>query len=359
MEINLMRIARALASAGAAALVLFGTLGMAGPAAAIANGAPAPPEPDPPPEITGTAQVGQTLTVSTGTWTGISPTSYTYQWHHCDSDPCTDITGATNATYELVAADIGHMIGATVTAHVSVTAYPASSDYVGPVAGIPPTGPAPTIAGTAQVGQTLTATVGEWTGGGGALTYAWSWGQSQGESGGEIEGATSNTYTVTPADVGSMLTAVVTVTGPLGTGYGNASIGPVIGAPAAGGEANVTNTGNSITVSGSGFAPDSDVTVILRSDPVTLGVAHTDASGNFTATFALPAGVTPGAHMLVFVGFDAAGNPVTVEQAITLTAGGTLPVTGVDNGALTLAAAGLIFAGALALRAGRRRASRR
>ena len=37
-----------------------------------------------PPAVTGTPKVGQTLTVSNGTWTG-SPTGYTYQWQRCTS----------------------------------------------------------------------------------------------------------------------------------------------------------------------------------------------------------------------------------------------------------------------------------
>ena len=36
------------------------------------------------PVISGTAQVGSQLTASTGSWSG-SPTSYSYQWHRCDT----------------------------------------------------------------------------------------------------------------------------------------------------------------------------------------------------------------------------------------------------------------------------------
>jgi len=44
-----------------------------------------------PPALTGTAKVGQTLTVSNGTWSG-SPTGYTYQWQRCTSTTsCTDV----------------------------------------------------------------------------------------------------------------------------------------------------------------------------------------------------------------------------------------------------------------------------
>src|SRR6266516_365609 len=61
-------------------------------APAVANAAP---KNTAVPTISGTTRVGQTLTASTGSWSG-SPTSYAFQWQHCDVDNssiCTDITG--------------------------------------------------------------------------------------------------------------------------------------------------------------------------------------------------------------------------------------------------------------------------
>src|SRR3954469_3111945 len=141
MEINSMRTARKLATAGAAAFVLLGTLGVAaGPAGAEETGDPAPTEQapvvdpqgpiDPPvqaltgrpvlvddqdPLITGTVKYGQTLHVSTGTW-NFSPTDFAYQWQHCDEEICTDIAGAITADHTPVVTDIGHRLGSTVTA---------------------------------------------------------------------------------------------------------------------------------------------------------------------------------------------------------------------------------------------------
>lgn len=80
------------------------------------------------PAITGTAQEGQTLTCSTGTWTG-SPT-YTYQWKRNGNN----ITSATNSTYTLVTADVGQSIKCTVTATNVLGSANADSNTVTPTA---------------------------------------------------------------------------------------------------------------------------------------------------------------------------------------------------------------------------------
>jgi hypothetical protein len=69
------------------------------------------PEPTAIPAISGTATVGNDLTVSDGTWSG-SPTSFAYQWLS-DGD---EIVGETADTYTLVTGDTGAMIGCAVVA---------------------------------------------------------------------------------------------------------------------------------------------------------------------------------------------------------------------------------------------------
>lgn len=69
------------------------------------------PEPTVKPAITGSATVGGTLTLSTGTYTG-SPTSYARQW----TANGVDIGGATGTTYVPVSGDAGKLISGYVDA---------------------------------------------------------------------------------------------------------------------------------------------------------------------------------------------------------------------------------------------------
>ena len=68
------------------------------------------------PTISGTTTFGQTLTSTTGTWSN-SPT-YSYQWSRSATSggSYSNISGAINSTYTLVAADVGQYLKSTVTA---------------------------------------------------------------------------------------------------------------------------------------------------------------------------------------------------------------------------------------------------
>ena len=70
------------------------------------------------PAITGTAQVGETLTVDTAGISdadGLTNPSYRYQWIANDGASDTDIAGATSSSYALVAADEGNSIKVKVS----------------------------------------------------------------------------------------------------------------------------------------------------------------------------------------------------------------------------------------------------
>ncbi len=69
------------------------------------------------PSVSGAAQVGQRLTASSGSWSGSTPLNYSYQWQDCNAsgESCTDVKGATSATYSVAEGDVGHTMRILVT----------------------------------------------------------------------------------------------------------------------------------------------------------------------------------------------------------------------------------------------------
>ena len=102
------------------------------------------------------------------------------------------------------------------------------------------------------------------------------------------------------------------------------------------GASSTVAAGKTITVSGSGYAPMSSVTLAIYSAPQVLATVVTDAAGNFTATVTVPAGLAAGSHTLVASGVDANGVvryvsvPVTVSATGTASTGPKLANTGAD-----------------------------
>jgi hypothetical protein len=95
------------------------------------SGGGTPPANTVAPALSGTAEVGQTLTCSTGTWTGDPTITYAYQWKRDG----VNISGATANTYLLDVLDEGENILCTVTATNGVGSDSEDSNTVVPTAG--------------------------------------------------------------------------------------------------------------------------------------------------------------------------------------------------------------------------------
>ncbi len=163
--------------------------------------------------ISGTAQVGQTLSTSNGTWGG-SPATYTYLWERCDtSGKNCNSTGVATQTYPVTSADLGDTLEAAVTAHNTAGFATATSAPTATVTSPPPTPPTssvlPMISGTAQVGQTLSTSNGTWGGSPATYTYLWQRCDTSGKNCNST-GVATQTYPVTSADLGYTLEAAVT-----------------------------------------------------------------------------------------------------------------------------------------------------
>ena len=168
------------------------------------------------PTISGTVQVGETLTADTSAINdgdGLDDVSYSHQWIRSDNGADSDITGATDSTYTLVLADQGKTIKVKVTftddrdneetltsvATVTVAAAPNRAA----------TG-APTINGTPQVGETLTADTANIADQDGLddVSYSYQWTAG----GADIDGATGASYTLTRNEQGQTIQVKVSFT---------------------------------------------------------------------------------------------------------------------------------------------------
>ena len=145
-------------------------------------------------------------TIRVGTYAKLTKDQFagskvTYQWTN-DGE---DISGATGYRYLLTADDFGHVIRAKV---VSTTAGVAKTLISKPVefeAGIIKKAPTPGVKGKAVVGSTLTAVARTWTTDV-ELAYQWY------ADGSAIDGATDETFEITPALVDAAVSVGVTGT---------------------------------------------------------------------------------------------------------------------------------------------------
>ena len=208
-----------------------------------------PPPPTPPsntglPTVTGTAQVGQTLTASNGTWSGSTPMGFGYQWQDCNTsgESCSNVSGATSATYTAVEGDVGQTLRAVVTASNAGGAAPAASAATAIVAAktAPPTPPTnvtvPSVSGTAQVGQTLTTSNGTWNGSTPmSFGYQWQDCDSAGEACSNVAGATSASYMLAAGDVGHTVRVIVTASNANGSTPASSPATAAVGSASGGG----------------------------------------------------------------------------------------------------------------------------
>ncbi len=187
------------------------------------------------PVVTGSLRVGGTLAVSTGTWIG-SPASNTYQWQSSVNGTDWDsISGATNATYVIQAAQAGLYMRAQVfgnkTSSASVvykiTASTLSTSMV-PALNIQNTA-APVVTGAWTEGTTITTTTGSWSATG---TYTYQWQSSSDNSTwADISGATSSSFALTSSEASKYVRVQVVNTTASGAGIAYSAARSKVGAP--------------------------------------------------------------------------------------------------------------------------------
>lgn len=198
--------------------------------------------------ITGTPQTGQTLTATaSGFSLGTPAGQYVYTWYQCVNatdapGSCTAVDRTSNSTssntdnYTVVASDVGNYIKVVATVSntcASGCSPPASatSPPTGIGQGVAPTPGSVAITGTPQAGQALTATATGFTLGTPIGNYVYTWyrcanttdtpGSGTCTTVDRTSGATSSTtdtYTMTGADVDHYIKVVATVSNTCASG---------------------------------------------------------------------------------------------------------------------------------------------
>ena len=290
------------------------------------------------PTITGTAQVGQTLTASTtgiADANGLTSPTYTYQWIRVDGTDEEDISGENSSTYILVDADLGTTLKVKVSftddASNSETLTSAATATVSAAANTLATG-APTITGTAQVGQTLTAATTAITDADGLTTptYTYQWIRvATDNTETNISSATASTYTLVAADQGTTVKVTVSFTDDANnpetlTSAATATVSAAAntlatGAPTITGTAQVGQTLTAATTAIMDADGLTSVSYTYQWIRVATDNTETNISSATASTYTLVA-ADQGTTVKVTVSFtDDANNPETLTSAATAT----------------------------------------
>jgi hypothetical protein len=166
----------------------------------------------------GMAMETSTLTAVPGTW-DTPGASFSYTWMRCPAD-ATGITASCDeagagSTYTLAAADVGSRLGVRVTASSTGGATTVAGALTATVARLTlVNSTAPSVAGNAWVGETLTGDAGRWTFPSAELEYRWQRCDADGTSNCASVGDGGSRYTLNAQDEGRTIVLVVVATAP-------------------------------------------------------------------------------------------------------------------------------------------------
>ena len=316
-----------------------------------------------PVSISGAAQVGQTLTVTTGAWSPAG-VALSYQWLRAG----TPISGVTTSTYDPVSADVGQMLSVQVTGSLDgyspailataptepVTETPSQSPTESPLQSpsqspsqsattSPSQSPSQSASGSPSqsVSQSATTTPSQTVSpavlnvdltNGSQITGT---GTPDGAvqvldaSGSVLKGCENTTVDssghfmcvpTTPVKPGNSLTIIAV--DPAGTR--SAPVTVTVSALRATVASMTVKVGQVQTVTGYNFNPGEQVDLTLASTPVDMGTQTADVSGTVVFNFTVPQSLNIGTHTATLTG--AQSGPVTGTFQVTLlvSTGGSL-----------------------------------
>jgi len=253
--------------------------------------------------ITGTTEVGETLSASNSLTDADGLGSITYQWNRNGSP----ITGSSGSSYALTDADLGATISVTASytdgAGTVESKTSAVTTAVSAKANAAPTGSV-TIGGTAEVGETLTASNNlADTDGLGTISYQWN------RNGSPITGVTGSSYAITETDLGATISVTASYTDAAGNAesvssaatsavLSSSNSNPVVTAP------------DTITVNATGLFTEVDLG--------TTATAIDEEDGDLIPTSDSSGFFSPGAHTVTWTATDSGGRSGTATQTVNV-----------------------------------------
>jgi hypothetical protein len=280
------------------------------------------------PTISGSALQGQTLTASSGTWSGNPAPKFGYQWQQCaqNGQGCTPISNAGSSSYTVQPNDVGHTLAVVVTA-INTSGSPTAQSKPTAVVQVllaPMNSSPPTVSGSAVTGQALTASPGTWSGNP-APTFAYQWKQcgQTGQGCTSISGAVGTSYTVKTGDAGKTLAVVVTGTN--GSGVSSAQSQPTAVVPSSSAAPKNTSlpkvsgtaqSGNRLTGSNGTWSGSPSPSFTYKWERCTSkGAACKTISGQTKSTYAVVSGDTGSTLRFLVTGTNASGSATAVSAA--------------------------------------------
>ena len=309
------------------------------------------------PAITGTAQVGQLLTAAVGTIADpdglpnpfLTDTNTSFQWVRVTSGTDDDISGETASTYTLATADEGKTI------KVKVSFQDGGGGSEGPLTSVATavvsaaanslaTG-APTITGTAQVGETLTAATTAIMDTDGLTTpgYTYQWIRVAADNTEtNISMAMASTYTLVTDDLGATIKVKVSFTDDASNAETRTSVATAVVAAANAAPTVANAIPDQGATAGTAFRYAFPDTTFTDTDSDTLTYMATKGDGAalptwlmFTATTrafsGTPAAADVGTVAVEVTASDGKGGSVSDEFDITVAAAGPSGITLVGN----------------------------
>jgi len=157
----------------------------------------------------------------------------------------------------------------------------------------------------------------------------------------------SATFNLTDGSVATTTTTTTTTTAPIPV----QGVSTFFGSGASGSTDLTSSPGKTVTISGSGYSPSTNVDFTLYSSPVFLGSVTTDANGKFTKKLVIPKTTALGLHSITVVGQSSSGSS-TSTLSLSLA---ELPATGENTTGHIVMGLVLLGLGAMLVRSSKAR----